>query len=180
MFEDKTSEKQIKLNAPTYMRPKRSVLDDPLDIDAGKQVVQQPAVRVPRKEEAFEPSKLVDETPLVETHTAVEVETVNDKAEGFEEVPVVVEAPLEAKEEATVSEVETGPESDPVNEPVQESEIETAPRRKGMTVFQQFIVLLLLLVVALFLATIYLYINGWIELPQVVLNIIEKGLALIP
>jgi archaellin len=48
-----------------------------------------------------------------------------------------------------------------------------------MTVFQQMIVFLLLLVVAASLATVLLYTKGWIELPTAVLEVVEKGLALI-
>ena len=163
MSQANISDKQIRMNAPTYMRPQRSVLDEPLDIDAGKRITAQPRAKEIVEEIPTPVPAVTAETPV---ETATVVETAPDPVEVL--VESIPEMPAEAQ-----------PAPEPVVEQATEPEIDTKPRRKQMTVFQQVIVLLLLLVIAAFLATVLLYTNGWIELPVVVLNVIEKGLSLI-
>ena len=176
MSQEKSNDKQIRMNAPTYMRPQRSVLDEPLDIDAGKRVVLQPTRTDTHKEVEIQPAVVSVETPVVMVDTAVEAETEVVEAVPAADVPVVDEAVTVPSQE-TPAVAETEPEA--LSEQASEAEVENKPRRKQMTVFQQFIVFLLLLVVAGFLATVYLYTKGWIELPTAVLDVIEKGLSLI-
>ena len=176
MSQERSTDKQIRMNAPTYMRPQRSVLDEPLDIDGGKHVVAQPAKAEAYKTVATEPTEVTLEVPpvMVEPPATIEPETV--EAVPPTNVSAVEEtAPVQSQEVQTAvePEAETPVEQTTISEPVKE------PRRKQMTVFQQMIVFLLLLVVAASLATVLLYTKGWIELPPAVLEVVEKGLALI-
>ena len=177
MAQEQFTDKRDRMNAPTYMRPQRSVLDEPLDIDAGKRVVLQPTAPDMLKETRTETTVIAAETPVVVADLAAELEV--DEIIASEDVPVVDETAPVSAEDLLSSVVEAAQEPEITDEQAQETEVEEKPRRKGMTVFQQFIVLMLLLVVAALLTTIYLYTNGWIELPPAVLNLIEKGLSLI-
>lgn len=176
MSQEKPIDKQIRMNAPTYMRPQSPVLDEPLDIDAGKRVVLQPTRTDTHKEMEVQSTVVSVEKPVVMAESAAEVEPEVVETVISMEVPVFDEAVTVLSQETPA---EAGTENEAVSEPKPEAEAENKPRRKQMTVFQQFIVFLLLLVVAAFLATVYLYTKGWIELPTSVLNVIEKGLSLI-
>ena len=176
MSQEKPINKQIRMNAPTYMRPQRPVLDEPLDIDAGKRAVLQPARMNPHKEMEIPFSMVAAETPVVLADMAAAVESEVVEAVPAADAPVNAEVPAVPLQETPAAAI---PEPEAVSETSSEAEADIKPRRKQMTVFQQFVVLLLLLVVAAFLATIYLYTKGWIELPTAVLNVIEKGLSLI-
>ncbi len=158
------------------MRPQHPVLDEPLDIDAGKRVVLQPARMNPHKEMEIPFSMFAAETPVVLADM-----TAAEESEVVEVVPSV-DAPVLDEAVSTLPQetpATTGTEAEVASEPAPEAEADSKPRRKQMTVFQQILVFLLLLVVATFLATIYLYTKGWIELPTAVINVVEKGLSLI-
>ncbi len=176
MSQEKSNGKQIRMNAPTYMRPQRPVLDEPLDIDAGKRVVLQPTRTDTHKEMEVQSTVVTIETPVVGAESAAEVEPEVVETVISTDVPVYDEAVTVLPQETPAA---AGTETEAVSEPKPEAEAENKPRRKQMTVFQQFIVFLLLLVVAGLLATVYLYTKGWIELPTAVLDMIEKGLSLI-
>lgn len=171
---EKSTEKQVRLSAPTYMRPKQTVLDAPLDIDAGKRVVSPPVNHETRKE--------FDDLAAPEPQAGPKDVLAEVQVKAAETVTAVEELVVEEVVSGAVQETQAAVIEDaqePVTTAEEEVETENQTRRKGMSVFQQFIVLLLLLVVALFLATIYLYTNGWIELPEVVLNLVDKGLSLL-
>jgi hypothetical protein len=176
MSQEKTNDKQIRMNAPTYMRPQHPVLDEPLDIDAGKRAVLQPARMSTQPEMEVRSTVVTAETPVAMTDMAAAVESEVVEAVPAADVPVLDEAVSTLPQETPAT---TGPEVEVASEPAPEAEADSKPRRKQMTVFQQILVFLLLLVVAAFLATIYLYTKGWIELPTAVLNVVEKGLSLI-
>jgi hypothetical protein len=178
MASDKTMDRGVRLTAPTYMRPRRSVLDDPLDIDAGKRVVLPPAAPELSKEMDIDSNPAAQETPVITDVTPDLAAVVSEPLPSAESpVDEVGQTPTE---EAPIPDVAFTQNPEPVDAPAPDAVVENPSKRKGMSVFQQFIVLLLLLVVAAFLMTIYLYTNGWIELPAVVLNLVEKGLSLIP
>ena len=179
MAQDKSTDRKVRLSAPTYMRPQRPVLDSPLDIDAGKRVVEQPAVMdMPKTVE-------VDSSAVFNKKSSVAMDVAPQLAVGVEEtltsenLPIVDEVVPDPAEDMPIPEAASEEDLSAGNEEIPEAGVEEQPRRKGMTVFQQFIVLLLLLVVAAFLATLYLYTNGWIELPPLILDWVEKGLSLI-
>ena len=158
-----------RITAPKYMQPRKPVLDEPLDIDRGRHTIamptRQPVMPMP------EPTK-------------VQVEAV----------PVLVEEPvlkIDVPAKDNVYYAELAGRQNVAEQPAQfvtepvavaESESATAPARKRrkLTKFQQLIIILLEIAVALVLATVYLYIIGRIELPEVVLDVIEKGISLIP
>lgn len=176
---------EARLNAPTYMRPQRPVLEYPLDLDRGKRGVAPPTAPragVVEASENFVTSPIrLTEASLVEAATppvtAPEVET----SVAAPEIPLAEDiTPLETAAETAEPISETLVETEPSAEPASEATEEAQPRRKGMSIFQQVIVFLLLLMVTMVLGTVYLYIQGWVELPPSVLEIVEKGLNLIP
>ncbi|MBG0788164.1 MAG: hypothetical protein H0S79_24010 [Anaerolineaceae bacterium] len=157
-----------RMTAPRYMQPRKPVLDEPLDIDRGRRTVTMPT------------HQAVIPTPVV---AQVQVETA----------PVLVDEPVLAVDIPTKDNVyyaelagQQTVAAQPaqfVGETVEPAEVESvaAPERKRrkLSTFQQIIVILLEVVVALVLATVYLYITGRIDLPEVVLDTIAKGLGLI-
>lgn len=155
-----------RMTAPRYMQPRKPVLDEPLDIDRGRRTVAMPT------------HQAVIPTPVV---AQVQVETA----------PVLVEEPVLAVDIPTKDNVyyaelagQQNVAAQPaqfVGEIVEAAEAEVVPERKRrkLSTFQQWIVILLEVAVVLILATVYLYITDRIDLPEVVLNTMEKGLSLI-
>ncbi|QRN82317.1 hypothetical protein JR338_07665 [Chloroflexota bacterium] len=157
-----------RMTAPRYMQPRKPVLDEPLDIDCGRQTVAMPT------------HQTVIPTPVV---AQVQVETA----------PVLVEEPILAVNTPAKDNIyyaELAAQQNVAAQPAQfvgetvevdEVEVEAAPERKRrkLTTFQQWIVILLEVAVVLILATVYLYITDRIDMPEVVLDTIEKGLSLI-
>ena len=157
-----------RMTAPGYMQPRKPVLDEPLDIDRGRRTVAMPT------------HQAVIPTPVV---PQVQVETA----------PVLVEEPILAVDTPANDNVyyaELVGQQSVAAQPAQfvgetievaEAEVEAVPERKRrkLSTFQQWIVILLEVAVVLILATVYLYITDRIDMPEVVLNTIEKGLSLI-
>lgn len=158
-----------RITAPKYMQPRKPVLDEPLDIDHGRHTITMPTHQV------------VDPTPVV---AQFQIETA----------PALVEEPVIAVDippKDNVYYAELAGQQSVAEQPAQfiaesveaaEPEAEAAPvrKRRKLTKFQQLIIFLLEIVVVLILATVYLYITDRIDLPEVVLDTIEKGLSLVP
>ena len=160
-----------RMTAPKYMQPRKPVLDEPLDIDRGRHSIAMPSRR------PATPSAVVTQ---VQTKTA----------------PVIVAEPVlsvEAPARDNIYYAELAGQQNVAAQPAQfvgeaveateaaETVSEAAPekKRRKLSTFQQMIVILLEVVVAMILATVYLYITGRIDLPEVVLNTIEKALSLV-
>ena len=158
-----------RITAPKYMQPRKPVLDEPLEIDRGRHTIAMPTRR--HATPTLEPAKVqVEPVPVLVAEPVLRVDMPAKDNVYYAELASqqsVAEQPAQF-----------------VTEPVEvvETESEAAPERKRrkMTQFQQLIIFLLEVVVVLILATVYLYITGRIDLPQVVLDVIEKGLSLIP
>lgn len=180
MPEEKLTEGQVRLNAPTYMRPQHPVLDAPLDINFGKRVAPPKEQTHFEKEDVDDPKAFSAQPPLAEGLPVAKMNVdVAEATSLTEESIVATVGSVTPVQDNSISVVENEPEVETALEPAEEIQTSEKPKRKGMNVFQQWIVFLLLLLVTSILATIYLYTHGWIELPPVVLEAIEKGLSLI-
>jgi len=158
-----------RITAPKYMQPRKPVMDEPLDINSGRHTIAMPTHQV------------VAPLPTI---AQVNMDTVPVM---IEEPVLTVEVPASDNvyyaELASQQNVAAQP-AQFVGEPVEAveaaSEVTPGQKRRKLSIFQQMIVILVEVAVALVLATVYLYITDRIELPEVVLNTIEKGLSLIP
>ena len=155
--------------APKYMQPRKPVLDEPLDIDRGRQTIAMPT----RQAAAPTPEPVRVQVEAVPAPVTEPVLTVEAPARDTVYYAELVGEQSVAEQPAQF-----------VAEPVAAAEPESEPaperKRRKMTKFQQLIIFLLEVVVVLVLATVYLYITGRIDLPPVVMEVIEKGLSLIP
>jgi hypothetical protein len=170
MSDPKTSEIDRPMNAPGYMRPRQTVLDEPLDFEARQHVFEIPELELYTEPETVsvkptvvtEP-ETVEETPFYEEETQEENLIYADMTAEV----ILAQAGFTVQDEP--AEFVEDPKSDEVSKPA----------HKKMTGFQRFILFLLVLLVMLVLATVFLYVTDRIELPGSVIVVIEKGLKLI-
>jgi hypothetical protein len=170
MSEIKTSEIDRPMNAPGFMRPRQTVLDEPLEFGVTRHTPVTP-------EPAFQSEPDVMAAP----ETAVEPDQVDHPAviEEGDQNEDLIYADMTAEEVLTQSSFEVQAEpAEFAADAATEAEPQPASRRK-LTGFQRFILFLLVVFVMLTLATVFLYVTGRIELPDTVIVVIEKGLKLI-
>lgn len=166
-----TTNRRGRMIAPQYMQPRKPVLDEPLDLESSQRSVVMPAQTAGQAQPA-------------------QPQAVMQTAQTQVEAPVVLG---DAPEGSTVYYAELAGQQDVAEQPAQfvaeaaetpeAPAVESAPakrKRRKLSVFQQLIVILLEIVVVMILATVYLYITGRIDLPPVVIDVIEKGLSVIP
>lgn len=170
MMETKTSEINRPMNAPGYMRPRQTVLDEPLDLRADRHKVQTPA------EIPFEPvTTFVTPSPAAGTEF---FEEPSDPEGGLRDEDLVY-ADMTAEEILGQSSLEVQAEPAEFAADAAPEEDSKPARHKKMTGFQRLILFLLVVFVLLVLATVFLYVTGRIVLPDSVIIVIEKGLKLI-
>ena len=153
-------------NAPSTMRPRRPVLDEPLDLDRPKKVFPGSWAESGKPE----PEQASGTLPETQAETAAGWTTPTTPADPES---VTVEPPAEA--EATV----VMPPVEPTEDLQLEQAFEPVPAR-GMSGLQSVIVILLFVLVGLALAVVFLYIKGRIELPQEILQVVEGWFDFIP
>jgi len=161
-----------RMTAPKYMQPRKPVLDEPLDLDRGRHSVVMPTHQVVAPKPTVTPVPMKTAPVMIEEPVlAVEM----PKRDNVYYAELAGQQNVAAQPAQFVGEpVEAADVADTVDEAAPEK------KRRKLSVFQQLIVILLEVAVALILATVYLYITGRIDLPEVVLDTIEKGLSLIP
>jgi hypothetical protein len=169
MSEVKTSEIKRPLNAPGFMRPRQTVLDEPLEfgVERHTPVIPQPAFQAA-------PVELV--TPVTDTEPEPSVELPVDAQDSQNEGLIFADMSAEEVLAQTSSGEQTQPAEFVAETTVEETQ--SKPNRK-LSGFQRFILFLLVVFVMLTLATVFLYVTGRIELPDTVIVVIEKGLKLI-
>ena len=145
------------------MRPRRTVLDEPLDFDARQHVFETPEIAFNNEPEVFVTPAAVTSPEPVEEAPAEEPVAGDDN---------LIYAEMTAEEVLAQTSFSTQ------DEPAAFAEV-PKPSHKKMSGFQRFILFLLVVLVLLVLATVYLYITGRITLPDMVIVVIEKGLKLI-
>lgn len=141
-------------NAPLFMQPQQPVLDEPLDIARGRTFLDHP---YPVKAQS---------KPVVPTIDENESESADLLIDG------AVEADTDLAEVAPVA----------LSEPAR-AEAGTAPevqRRKTWTVWERFIMVLLVLAVSLLLITSYLYRTDQLVLSTDAFSTLKTWIALLP
>lgn len=152
--------------APSFMRPQRPALDEPLDIERDQKTVPAPFAQSPAPQ-----SRAPQPQPTAEAWASSAVDFA------------IGEAALEVEERSTASSQATvGPagEAPPVatTAPEVDSDPPVAPQvKQRLTPLQRLIVALLIIVVLLLVAIIYLTLTGQIALRPEVMPTLEGWLS---
>lgn len=176
------------LNAPSFMRPQRPVLDEPLELDGTKRhagaldAAEAPPEVVPANQ------AVIVDPPVVETEPEAVESDPELVADDLPTEEVVAEPrPVEPEPAA---EVRPGGETDPVTDALTADpeelqalldQLKTSDLngKRGLSPFQSLIIVLLVVLVILVLAMVFLYTAGMIELPPIMMGVIDKGLELV-
>jgi hypothetical protein len=176
------------LNAPSFMRPRRPVLDEPLELDGTKRhagainSTDEVPVSVPANQ------AVILNPPVVEAEP--EVEDINDGVIPDEASTETVIAEPETAEPEPIAEEVPVVEADPVMDALtadpedlqvllDQLKASDLTGKRRLSPFQSLIVVLLVVLVILVLAMVFLYAAGMIQLPPVMMNVIDKGLELV-
>ncbi|MCB2210354.1 hypothetical protein KQH62_05615 [bacterium] len=186
------------LNAPSFMRPRRPVLDEPLELDGTKRhagaldatdeapvaapvnqavIVEPPVVEPDPEPIEREPEPVEDNLPaepIVAEPEPVAPEPVAPEPvapeQAAEEAPVVGADPITEALTADPEELQT------LLDQLKKSDLRG---KRKLSPFQSLIIVLLVVLVILVLAMVFLYTSGVIELPPVMMDVIDKGLDLV-
>ncbi len=180
------------LTAPSFMRPQHPVLDEPLEPDGTKrhsggldQAEEVPAA-VPVNQAVIVNEPALGSEPEVDTPE----EEINAEAAP---VGVMPAEPEIAKPETVETEEPAADAAEPAADPpaanpedvqalleqLHSAALAEPAGKRRLSPFQGLILALLAVLVLLVLAMVFLYISGMIQLPPVMMNMIDKGLELV-